>query len=66
MPCAENLEAVFELAADSHVLAMTPTKSEAGDGRNSEVPFQLRSIARSQSPSEMRSQPMQITNQCKV
>jgi len=44
--CAENREAVLELAADGHVLAMTPAGSETG-GRNSELAFQLQRFARS-------------------
>ena len=44
--CAENREAVLELAADGRVLAMTPTGSETG-GRNSELAFQLQRFARS-------------------
>jgi len=33
--CAENREAVLELAADGHVIAMTPTGSEtSGRGLN--------------------------------
>jgi len=44
--CAENREAVLELAADGRVLAMTPTGSETG-GRNSELSFQLQRFARS-------------------
>jgi Uma2 family endonuclease len=39
--CAENREAVFELAADGRVMAMTPTGSETGS-RNGEVLFQLK------------------------
>ena len=39
--CAENREAVFELAADGRVMAMTPTGSETG-ARNSELLFQLK------------------------
>ena len=38
--CAENREAVLELAADGRVIAMTPTGSETS-GRNSELLFQL-------------------------
>ena len=34
--CAENREAVLELAADGRVVAMTPTGSETS-GRNSEL-----------------------------
>ena len=44
--CAENREAVLELAADGRVLAMTPTGSETS-GRNSELSFQLYGFARS-------------------
>jgi len=44
--CAENREAVLELAADGRVLAMTPTGSETG-GRNSELAYQLQRFARS-------------------
>jgi len=44
--CAENREAVLELAADGQVLAMTPTGSETG-GRNIELAFQLQRLARS-------------------
>ncbi len=44
--CAENREAVLELAADGRVLVMTPTGSETG-GRNSELSFQLQRFARS-------------------
>ena len=44
--CAENRDAVLELAADGRVLAMTPTGSETG-GRNSELAFQLQRFARS-------------------
>jgi Uma2 family endonuclease len=44
--CAENREAVLELASDGHVLAMTPTGSETG-GRNIELAFQLQRFARS-------------------
>jgi Uma2 family endonuclease len=43
--CAENREAVLELAADGRVLAMTPTGSETG-GRNSVLSFQLQRFAR--------------------
>lgn len=39
--CAENREAVLELAADDHVVAITPTGSEIGS-RNSELLFQLK------------------------
>jgi Uma2 family endonuclease len=38
--CAENREAVLELAADGHVIAMTPTGSETS-GRNSRLVMQL-------------------------
>ena len=34
--CAENREAVLELAGDGRVVAMTPTGSETS-GRNSEL-----------------------------
>ena len=44
--CAENRDAVLELADDGRVLAMTPTGSETG-GRNSELSFQLQRFARS-------------------
>ncbi|MFM7452662.1 MAG: Uma2 family endonuclease [Cyanobium sp.] len=44
--CAENREAVLELAADGQVLAMTPTGSETG-ARNIELAFQLQRYARS-------------------
>ncbi len=43
--CAENREAVLELAADGRVIAMTPTGSETS-GRNSELLFQLQTFAR--------------------
>ena len=43
--CAENREAVLELAADGRVVAMTPTGSETS-GRNSEVLFQLLQYAK--------------------
>ncbi len=43
--CAENREAVLELAADGRVIAMTPTVSEAS-GRNSEFLFQLQQFAK--------------------
>lgn len=46
LQCAENREAVLELAADGQVLAMTPTRSETG-GRNIELAFQLQRYARS-------------------
>ena len=39
--CAENREAVLELAADGRVIAMTPTGSETG-ARNGELLFQLK------------------------
>jgi Uma2 family endonuclease len=39
--CAENRDAVLELAADGRVIAMTPTGSETG-ARNSELAFQLK------------------------
>jgi Uma2 family endonuclease len=39
--CAENRDAVLELAADGRVIAMTPTGSETG-ARNSELLFQLK------------------------
>lgn len=38
--CAENREAVLELAADGHVLSMTPTGSETG-ARNSRLKMRL-------------------------
>ncbi|WP_370587007.1 hypothetical protein [Synechococcus sp. WH 8101] len=38
--CAENREAVLELAADGHVIAMTPTGSETS-GRNSRLVMRL-------------------------
>ena len=44
--CAENREAVLELASDGQVLALTPTGSETG-GRNIELAFQLQRFARS-------------------
>jgi Uma2 family endonuclease len=44
--CAENREAVLELASDGQVLAMTSTGSETG-GRNIEMAFQLQRFARS-------------------
>jgi Uma2 family endonuclease len=44
--CAENRDAVLELAADGRVIAMTPTGSETS-GRNSELLFQLQTFARS-------------------
>jgi len=43
--CAENREAVLELGADGHVIAMTPTGSETS-GRNSELVFQLQRFAK--------------------
>jgi Uma2 family endonuclease len=43
--CAENREAVLELAADGSVIVMTPTGSETG-GRNSELSFQMQRFAR--------------------
>ena len=42
--CAENREAVLELAADGHVIAMTPTGGETG-ARNGELFFQLKLYA---------------------
>jgi len=42
--CAENREAVLELAADGCVIAMTPTGSETGL-RNGELLFQLKLYA---------------------
>jgi Uma2 family endonuclease len=39
--CAENRDAVLELAADGRVIAITPTGSETG-ARNSELLFQLK------------------------
>jgi Uma2 family endonuclease len=39
--CAENRDAVLELAADGRVIAMTPTGSETGS-RNGELFFQLK------------------------
>ena len=39
--CAENRDAVLELAADGRVIAMTPTGSETG-AHNSELLFQLK------------------------
>jgi len=44
--CAENREAVLELAADGRLIAMTPTGSETSS-RNSELVFQLKCFARS-------------------
>jgi Uma2 family endonuclease len=43
--CAENREAVLELAADGRVIASTPTGSETS-GRNSELLFQLQQFAK--------------------
>jgi Uma2 family endonuclease len=43
--CAENREAVLELAADGRVIAMTPTGSETGL-RNGELFFQLKLYAK--------------------
>jgi Uma2 family endonuclease len=43
--CAENREAVLELAADGRVIAMTPTGSETGL-RNGELLFQLKLYAK--------------------
>ena len=43
--CAENHEAVLELAADGRVIAMTPTGSETGS-RNGELFFQLKLYAK--------------------
>jgi len=43
--CAENRDAVLELAADGRVIAMTPTGSETS-GRNSELLYQLQTFAR--------------------
>ena len=43
--CAENREAVLELAADGRVIAMTPTGSQTS-GRNSELLFQLQLYAK--------------------
>ncbi|EAQ70113.1 restriction endonuclease family protein [Synechococcus sp. RS9909] len=42
--CAENREAVLELAADGHVITMTPTGGETG-ARNGELFFQLKLYA---------------------
>jgi Uma2 family endonuclease len=39
--CAENRDAVLELASDGRVISMTPTGSETG-ARNSELLFQLK------------------------
>lgn len=44
--CAENRDAVLELAADGRVIAMTPTGSETGL-RNGELFFQLKLYAKS-------------------
>ncbi|MCS5692882.1 Uma2 family endonuclease [Cyanobium sp. FGCU-6] len=44
--CAENRDAVLELASDGQVREMTPTGSETG-GRNIELAFQLQRFARS-------------------
>ena len=43
--CAENRDAVLELAADGRVIAMTPTGSETGL-RNGELVFQLQLYAK--------------------
>ena len=43
--CAENREAVLELAADGRVIAITPTGSETGS-RNGELFFQLKLYAK--------------------
>jgi len=43
--CAENREAVLELAADGRVISMTPTGSETG-ARNGELFFQLKLYAK--------------------
>jgi len=43
--CAENRDAVLELAADGRVIAMTPTGSETGS-RNGELFFQLKLYAK--------------------
>ena len=43
--CAENREAVLELAADGRVIALTPTGSETGS-RNGELFFQLKLYAK--------------------
>ena len=43
--CAENREAVLELAADGRVIAITPTGSEISR-RNSELLFQLQQFAK--------------------
>jgi Uma2 family endonuclease len=44
--CAENRDAVLELASDGSLIVMTPTGSETG-GRNIELAFQLQRFARS-------------------
>jgi len=44
--CAENRDAVIELAADGRVIAMPPTGSETS-GRNSDLLFQLQTFAKS-------------------
>jgi len=44
--CAENRDAVLELAADGRVIAITPTGSETS-GRNSDLLFQLQTFAKS-------------------
>ena len=43
--CAENRDAVLELAADGRVIAMTPTSGETG-ARNGELFFQLKIYAK--------------------
>ena len=43
--CAENRDAVLELAAEGRVIAMTPTGSETG-ARNGELFFQLKLYAK--------------------
>jgi Uma2 family endonuclease len=43
--CAENRDAVLELAADGRVIAMTPTGGETGS-RNGELCFQLKLFAK--------------------
>ena len=43
--CAENRDAVLELAADGRVIAMTPTGGETGS-RNGELFFQLKLFAK--------------------
>lgn len=45
--CAENRDAVLELTADGHVIAMTPTGSEAGS-QSGELLFQLKLFAKGQ------------------